>query len=223
VPIGVVPLGTFNDLAHTLAIPFDLDAACALIASGESRRIDVARVNGFYYTTEASVGISSRVTSLQKTAAKQRFGLGAIVVSALRAFRYARPFCVEIAYDRERATLRTIQLTVANSQRFGGFITVDDAAIDDGVLDLYALEGEGFWPVVQAFAAIVAHRGRSATGVRAFRSTAFSVTTRRRHRITADGEPAGTTPAYFEILPQALRVFTPSTEQNRFAPPAERT
>ena len=31
VPIGIVPLGTFNDLARTLAIPFDLAAACALI------------------------------------------------------------------------------------------------------------------------------------------------------------------------------------------------
>ena len=34
-PIGIVPLGTFNDVARTLAIPLDLGAACALIASGQ--------------------------------------------------------------------------------------------------------------------------------------------------------------------------------------------
>ena len=38
VPIGLVPLGTFNDLARTLAIPFDLGAACALIAMSSIRR-----------------------------------------------------------------------------------------------------------------------------------------------------------------------------------------
>ncbi|MGC9990879.1 MAG: YegS/Rv2252/BmrU family lipid kinase [Candidatus Cybelea sp.] len=224
VPIGIVPLGTFNDLARTLAIPFDLGAACALIASGKTRRIDVARVNGAYYATEASVGISSRIARLQKPADKQRFGLGAIVLSVLRAIRVARPFHAEIAYDGERASLKTIQLTVANAQSFGGFITVEDAAIDDGWLDLYALDGVGLWPVIQAFAAVVAHQGRSAQGVSTFRSTAFSVSTRRRHRITADGEPAGTTPARFEILPAAVRVFAPElvTERNRFAPPAER-
>ena len=210
VPIGLVPLGTFNDLARTLAIPFDLGAACALIASGQTRRIDVAAVNGVYYATEASLGISSRITKLQKTADKQRFGVGAIVLSALQAARFARPFHAEIAYDGERASFKTVQLTVANSQRFGGFITVDDAAIDDGWLDLYAVDGEGFLPVIRVFSAMLSHQGRFAKGVRTFRSTAFYVTTRRRHRITADGEPAGTTPARFEILPAALRVFAPS-------------
>jgi YegS/Rv2252/BmrU family lipid kinase len=222
VPIGIVPLGTFNDLARTLAIPFDLGAACALIASGKTRRIDVARVNGVYYATEASVGVSSRITKLQKSADKQRFGFAAIALSALRAIRFARPFHAEVAFDSERASLKTIQLTVANSQSFGGFITVGDAAIDDGWLDLYAVEGEGFLTAMRVFSAIVSHQGRFAKGVHTFRSIAFSVNTRRRHRITADGEPAGTTPARFEILPAALRVFAPSglpaTEQNRFVP-----
>ena len=204
VPIGIVPLGTFNDLARTLAIPLDLGEACALIASGKTRRIDVARVNGAYYATEASIGISSRITNLQKSADKQRFGFVAIARSVLRAARSVRPFRAEIAYDGKCVSVRTIQLTVANSQSFGGFITVDDAAIDDGWLDLYAIQGEGLWPAIRVLAAIVAHQGRSADGVCAFRSAAFSVSTRRRHRITADGEPAGSTPALFEILPAAV-------------------
>jgi diacylglycerol kinase (ATP) len=221
VPIGIVPLGTFNDLARTLAIPLDLAQACALIASGRTRRIDVARVNGIYYATEASVGISSRIARLQKSADKQRFGFAAIALSILRAARFVRPFRAEIAYDGERVSLKTIQLTVANSQSFGGFITVDDAAIDDGRLDLYAVDVVGLWAAIRILVALVAHEGRSVDGVRTFRSTAFSVVTRRRHRITADGEPAGTTPARFEILPAAVRVF--ATEQNRFVSPAERT
>lgn len=181
----------------------------------------VARVNGIYYATEASLGISSRIVRLQKTEDKQRFGFAAIALSTLRAIRFARPFHAEVDYDGVRSSLKTIQLTVANSQSFGGFITVDDAAIDDGWLDLYAIDGEGFLTAIRIFSAIVSHQGRFAKGVRTFRSTAFSVSTRRRHRITADGEPAGTTPARFEILPAALRVF--ATEQNRSAPPAERT
>jgi diacylglycerol kinase family enzyme len=49
--------------------------------------------------------------------------------------------------------------------------------------------------------------------VRTFRSRAFGVATRRRHHITADGEPAGTTPARFEILPGSLRVFVPGDDR----------
>ena len=143
VPVGLIPLGTFNELARTLDIPLDVEAACRTIAAGHTRRIDVATVNGAYYVNEASIGLSSRLTRLQRAADKQRFGFWAIAASAFAAFRYLRPFRAQVEYDGGSVALRTFQLTVANSHRFGGFITAQDAAIDDGRLDLYAIEGEG--------------------------------------------------------------------------------
>lgn len=209
VPLGIVPLGTFNDLARTLSIPFDVEGACAVIASGRTRRIDAARVNGVYYVTEASMGISSRLTRLQQPRDKQRFGLLAIAATVFQAARYARSFHAEIAHDGIRDRLRTVQLTVANSQRFGGFITVADAAIDDGWLDCYAIEIENLVELLSVSGAILTGKRKATRGLRTFRSQAFEVWTRRPHHITADGEPAGTTPARFEMVPKALSVFAP--------------
>ncbi len=214
VPIGLVPLGTFNDLARALEIPTDVEGACGVIAAGSTRTIDAARVNGFYYLSEASIGISSRLARLQSPDQKQRFGFLAIVASVLQATRYARPFLAEITYDGNRERFKAVQLTVANSQRFGGFITVEDAAIDDGWLDLYAAEIENLSQFFSAAGIIAAGKRRSAAGLRTRRSTAFDVWTRRPHHISADGEPAGSTPARFEIMRwrldnfRALRVLT---------------
>lgn len=207
VPLGIIPLGTFNDLAQTLAIPLNLDGACRVIASGNTRRIDVARVNGVYYVNEASIGLSSRIARAQRSRDKGGFRLLGIVGSALQGLRLARPFRAEIEFDGKREYVRAFQITVANSAHFGGFINVDGAAIDDGRLDLYAVGGQGLRPLIRVAAAVLERHRRPSGGLRIFRATAFTVHTRGRRRIAADGEPAGRTPARFEVLPAALSVF----------------
>src|SRR5512142_1417222 len=44
VTLGVVPIGTMNNLARSLGVPAEIDGACALIAMGTRRHIDVGRV-----------------------------------------------------------------------------------------------------------------------------------------------------------------------------------
>ncbi|MEO6912955.1 MAG: diacylglycerol kinase family protein, partial [Candidatus Baltobacteraceae bacterium] len=64
-PLGIIPLGTFNDLARTLEVPLEIEEAAARIAAGNVRTIDIARVNGAYFVNEASIGLSSRIARLQ--------------------------------------------------------------------------------------------------------------------------------------------------------------
>lgn len=208
-PLGIVPLGTFNELARTLEVPNEIDGACAVIARGAARRIDLGRVNGVYFVNEASIGLSARIARRQTAELKQRYGYGAIVATALQSIGDARPFFCEIRYGDSIETARTIQLTVANSGRFGGIVSRNDASIDDGFLDLYSVEARNWLDGVRVVRKVLAHDASSDKTLRVRRARRFFVRTHHQHHVCADGEPAGTTPALFEVLPAALEVFVP--------------
>ncbi len=57
IPIGILPLGTFNYVARALHIPLDLLEAARVILTGQDRTIHVATLNGRAYLNNASLGL----------------------------------------------------------------------------------------------------------------------------------------------------------------------
>ena len=74
-PLAVLPLGTFNELARTLGIPADLEAAAALVDDGRAVPDSTSAAStACTIFNEASIGLSTRVTRLQTGEVKRRSG-----------------------------------------------------------------------------------------------------------------------------------------------------
>jgi diacylglycerol kinase family enzyme len=58
--LGIIPLGTANDLARTLGIPANVGAAARIIAEGKLRRVDIGEVNGHPFGVGAHAGLSTQ-------------------------------------------------------------------------------------------------------------------------------------------------------------------
>src|SRR5579863_3726725 len=71
-PVGILPLGTANDLAATLGIPQSIAEACSIIALGNQRRIDLGWVNGKHFLNEGSLGLSTHIARDLDPSAKKR-------------------------------------------------------------------------------------------------------------------------------------------------------
>ena len=210
VPLLVVPLGTINELARTLEIPLDIAPACALIDTGRTHSIDLGVVNGRYFFNEASMGLSTHVARAQNEQLKSVWGMLAIPVATLRSLGWMRPHHFDVETERGPRAFSTVQLTVANSNRFGGIVENADASLEDGRLDLYSVDVRDWHDVAAIALAIVRRHFPEAHCVTDLRGTRFVVRSHSRHAVFADGEPASFTPAEFTIAPRAVEVYVPA-------------
>ncbi len=210
IPLGILPLGTANNLARTLEIPLSLSKACNIIANGKTRRIDLGCLNGKYFLNVAGLGLSTFINQQVTEQFKRRWGVMAYIATALKVAYQVRPFEVKICWDNQSIKTKTRQVTVCNGRYYGsGLIVAEDAAIDDQRLDLYSLEIQNWWETLILLPALMRGNYVNCRGIRTLKGTKFELYTPKPCPMDIDGEVSGQTPAHFHLIPQALSVFVP--------------
>ena len=209
-PLGILPMGTANDLARTLGIPMELEGAIRIIAEGHTKWIDAGAVNGQLFFNVASIGLAAQLALELTPEIKRRFGKLGYALAAIRVLARARPFRARIIGEHRDVFSLTLQVAVGNGRFYGGGNIVSrDAAIDDGTLDLYSLEFVRAWRLVLMLRSFRRGEHIARREVRDLRGKRFEVQTRYPRAVDADGEIVTHTPAVFEVMPRAIEVFVP--------------
>src|SRR3989442_10299152 len=73
-PVGILALGTFNNLARSLGLPMDVDDAIAVARDGDARAITLGRVNGKIFVEACAIGLFGETIVLGDSAKDMEFG-----------------------------------------------------------------------------------------------------------------------------------------------------
>jgi YegS/Rv2252/BmrU family lipid kinase len=212
--LGVLPGGRGNDLARVLGISQDPLEACATIARGVPRAIDMGEVNGRAFVGIASVGFDSDANRIANEAPSWLGNL-VYVYGALRALIAWRPARFEIELDPpgERVSISAYTVGAANSRAYGGGMrAAPDALLDDGLLDVLVLESVSKVAfVTKILPKVFSGKHMQEPGVRVWRAREVSVEADRPFDMYADGDPIGELPVRVRALTGAVTMLVPES------------
>ena len=149
--LGLIPSGTGNDFAAAAGLPSNAAQAAEIILSGETKETDFLCVGGVRCMNVGGLGMDVDVLVRCK---KGRFVKGKIkyLLSLLQSLFTFKGYEIEIESGERRETHKALIAVACNGTQIGGGIRICPASvIDDGKIDVMAVECMGKAQIVKAF------------------------------------------------------------------------
>ncbi|MBE7436821.1 MAG: hypothetical protein HS115_00080 [Spirochaetales bacterium] len=208
-PLGVMGLGTANDLICNLKLPLALPEAAKVIAAGAVKHMDLCRVNDTYFVNNSAIGLEPYVTLIQ-----QRIGfisgITRYLVAAIRGILDHPVWEAHIEWQGGSFHGPISLLTTGNCPRTGGvFFMTPHADPFDGKLTFVYGYGKTRLRLFQLLPdAMKAGAGNyvEAPEIHEIHSPWIKVTLDRPSPAHADGEIFGTDLQSFQYSIQAGRL-----------------
>ena len=207
VPLGIVPAGSGNGLAHQLGVKNQPAEAIRLAIAAEPRRIDLGELGERLFVNAAGIGLDAYVASRFNEATGRR-GLITYAMITARALRTYEPPEYAITTSEGSVRVRAIIVTAANSAEFGnGACIAPGARVDDGLLDLVVMSERSRLRTLIGIRRLFNGTVDQVPGCSIRRVNRATIESERPMAFHVDGEPMmGGTALTLRIHPGALNV-----------------
>lgn len=220
--LGLLPFGSGWDLARSLGLPRDFEAALDVIARGTVQTIDVGRLDFrdesgspcvSHFANEASVGLSGVTVRLVGRLSKRLGPRLGFVLGAVGAILSHRPVDLAVEIDDERIYEGPVSMVVAANGRFfgAGMQVAPGAVIDDGALEVVLVRGLSMPRLLANLPSFYVGKHVEHPRVSCHSARSLSLIPKEASPpVDVDGEAHGALPLRATVVPAALRVFVPA-------------
>lgn len=210
--LGIIALGTMNNIARSLSLPESIEDACAVIVQGDTGLIDVGLVNDDVFLEVVGIGLEAALFPAAEEVKSPglRSTIDGLITGLKTLFTY-RPPHLRLSFDEHKGrTFNAIEVTVCNSPYYGVHLQVAPGTVmDDGLLDVVVYRNFSKLEYLRHALAISQGRRLFQARIMQRKFKTLRVVSSVPVPVHADGVPHGTTPVTISIKPGALRVRIP--------------
>lgn len=225
VKLGIIPFGTGNMLALNLGISLDIERSINIVLSGNTRKIDIGRINNRYFAFMAGCGFDASIIEETSREKKKRFGMFAYYIEGIRqAFRSRKASFKIVLDNKQTVKLRAISVIIANSANIIGniFTLAPDSSIMDGYLDVIAISPKDAYDYIPTIWNIITKQPvNNVNRVKYYKAKSIEIKSKPVLLVQADGELIEKTPVKVEIIPSCIEVFSPENIEESMTRVAE--
>lgn len=212
--LGILPLGTGNDLVRSLSIPADpIDAWSLIAGEGRDERIDLIRVDTSgtvtYCANVAAGGFSGQVDEVLTDEMKARWGPLSYLRAAATVLPNLEGYTTTLAYDDgELEQIFALNVILANGKTCAGGLRVAPTAdMQDGLMDVIIVRHTSLLDLAGVAARLMTGNYLDSVDVFHRRARQVIVNSKPGMWFNVDGELLTNEPATFSVVPGALRAI----------------
>ncbi len=213
--LGVLPSGTVNVWAREVGIPLDNEKARNILINGQTRRIDLGKINERYFLLMVGIGIDGEVAHMVEKRPAKRFGvLGYLLIGTWLGLGYPA-YRVTLQMDGREIKANALQIVIGNTQLYAGAVKyTSQAKCDDGLLDVCIVRKRSVLGRIMVFISFMLHDKRRYQWVSYDTGTLITIHTRHPVAIQIDGDAMGYTYqgdplTTISVAPATLKVVVP--------------
>jgi diacylglycerol kinase (ATP) len=210
--IGIVPVGSGNDLARSIGLPTDAAEAWTIAIGRVTRQIDVAlATNGDgqrrWFASAGGIGFDAQVATAMARRRGWQTGRAGYLLTTLTELRRFDNRHLRIVLDGEPLERRALFVAIANGAYYGGGMRIaPDAMVDDGWLDVCIVGDISRLTAIRELPNLYRGTHVRNPAVSVHRARQVEMSGEETTHVHLDGEPFGTLPLRVEIRPVALQV-----------------
>ena len=208
--LGILPLGSANDLATSLGLPLAGEPALAAALSLPAHRVDVPRLDDWHFLNMATAGFGAEITSSTPKGLKRLLGGGAYsLIGAVKAWHITH-YAGRLRWPGGERRVEVCLLAIGNGrQSGGGHLLTPQATLDDAHLDVLILHDIGSLTQLRAMRHELETRPARGTHVDTLRVERLTFEADEPMPLTLDGEPDQRQGFTVSIEPAALSLAMP--------------